>query len=58
VGAGRAAAAAPTLIWRAGMAGRHAHLMVNGDAVVATVTLQENDPNLTLGQSVRVSSFR
>jgi hypothetical protein len=41
--------------------------MVNGDAVAATVTLQENDPNLpvswvsvnlTLGQSVRVSPFR
>lgn len=60
-------APAPTLTWRAGVAGRHAHLMVNGDAVAATVTLQENDPNLpvswvsvnlTVGQSVRVSPFR
>lgn len=63
----RGGAEPPTLTWRAGVAGRHTHLMVNVDVVAATVTLQENDPNLpvswvsvslAVGQSVRVSPFQ
>jgi hypothetical protein len=56
---------APTLHWRAGIAGRHSHLEVGGKAKAAEVSLQEGDERLPVswvdvaleeGEAVQVSS--